>query len=83
MKQNSEEKGRPDPTRFEYFTELSNGDGFRIDDGSVFYYDRFGGWYDEFSNYYNHNGEYQSEPPQSDYSSSYPEEERYQIYDEF
>lgn len=53
----------PDPSRFETYKELKDGSGFTIKGSDfVFKYDRYGGWHDEFGNYYNSNGE-SDEPP--------------------
>jgi len=71
MKQGVEggDRTKADPGRFEYYTELSNGEGFKLDDGLVFYYDKYGGWYDEYDNYYDCNGDYISNPSLSGESS--------------
>lgn len=34
----------PDPSRFQDFTELPDGKGFRLSNGKIFLYDEFGGW---------------------------------------
>jgi len=51
-----------------------------LDDGTVFHYDRHGGWYDEYENYYDCNGDPMSNPP-SDHSSLSSYDDRYAIYD--
>jgi len=35
---------------------LPDGSGFKLPDGKEFKFDRFGGWYDEYGNYYNADG---------------------------
>mmetsp|Transcript_33804 Transcript_33804/g.39307 ORF Transcript_33804/g.39307 Transcript_33804/m.39307 type:complete len:234 (-) Transcript_33804:258-959(-) len=48
----------PNPKRFLNYTLTKDGDGFTIDDTDhVFYFEDDGGWYDEFENYYNADGE--------------------------
>lgn len=47
---------RPNPDRFLEFEEFRDQTGFTIyEDGHHidFYYDNFGGWFDEYGNYYN------------------------------
>jgi len=45
------------PERFEVFKELPNGTGFTIAGCThVFLFDRYGGWQDEYGNYYNERG---------------------------
>lgn len=34
-----------DPSRFQNFNELPDGKGFKLADGKIFFYDKFGGWY--------------------------------------
>ena len=41
-----------DPKRLEHYEEFEDGKGFRLLDGTVFEYDKYGGWYDEYDNYY-------------------------------
>ena len=42
--------------RFLQFEEFKDGSGFKLKDGSIFKYDKSGGWYDECDNYYDSNG---------------------------
>jgi len=47
----------PNPQRFEVFTELPSGKGFRIKNSRYIYlFDKNRGWYDEYNNYYNCDG---------------------------
>ncbi len=46
------------PKRFEEYVELEDGSGFTLKGSEhVFLYDKYGGWKDEYGNYYNENGE--------------------------
>jgi hypothetical protein len=41
--------------------------GFKIKDSKyVYMFDKNGGWYDEFNNYYNQNGEHDDPPSDED-----------------
>lgn len=43
---------------FDEFEELDDGEGFMAKNGKIYYYDKFGGWYDDIDNqYYNQDGE--------------------------
>jgi hypothetical protein len=54
------------PSRFEVFTESKDGKTFTIKDTDhIFKFDRFGGWFDEYGNYYNADGS-ASDPPSDD-----------------
>ena len=51
---------KPNPNRFLEYEEFKNGKGFTIQEKGRyidFYFDDEGGWFDEFGNYYNSNGE--------------------------
>lgn len=48
--------GTHQPERFKEYTEAEDGSGFFLDDGKFFKFDKFGGWFDEFNNYYDANG---------------------------
>ena len=51
------------PNRFEVYTELPDGKGFTIPNCKfVFKLDRFGGWKDEFGQYFNQDGEKDEQP---------------------
>lgn len=55
------------PERFEVYKELPDGNGFTIADcPHVFLFDRYGGWEDEFGNYYNEHGDPDDPPSSSD-----------------
>lgn len=57
------------PARFDVFTELKDKSGFTIPGCShVFKYDRYGGWFDEYSNYYDTNGNPEDPPSDDAYS---------------
>jgi hypothetical protein len=46
------------PERFEVYNELPSGKGFTIKGTDhVFIFNKYGGWYDEYHNYYNQDGE--------------------------
>lgn len=46
------------PKRFEEYIELEDGTGFTLKGSEhVFLYDQYGGWKDEYGNYYNENGD--------------------------
>lgn len=47
------------------YEELEDGSGFRLPDGKEFKYNKYGGWFDEWGNYYNKNGKNCN--PQLDY----------------
>jgi len=47
--------------------------GFVLPDGSTFYFDKYGGWRDEYGNYYDANGK----------ASPSPKEEDMDNYDEY
>jgi hypothetical protein len=58
-----QEDRTPRPERFETYVELPSKLGFRIKDSDhVFYYDKYGGWKDEYGNYYNQDGVPDEEP---------------------
>ncbi len=59
------EKKPPQPDRFKEYDEAEDGSGFFLPDGTFFEFDKFGGWFDEFGNYYNKDG-VPSMPPQVD-----------------
>jgi hypothetical protein len=60
-------KQPPQPDRFVEFKLLKDETGFTIPGSNhIFYFDVYGGWFDEYKNYYNSNGEPRSPP---DYSS--------------
>ena len=51
------DKQAPNPDRFKEYDEAADGSGFFLDDGKIFFpFDEYGGWYDEFDNYYNASG---------------------------
>ena len=55
--------GKPQPERFDVYTELANEKGFTIKGCNfIFKFDRHGGWKDQYGNYYNCNGEPEEEP---------------------
>jgi len=49
---------------FGEFEELDDGKGFLAINGKIYYYENYGGWYDNYQ-YYNHYGE-PCEPPYQD-----------------
>ncbi len=51
----NEEKHPPNPDRFLNYEEFEDKKGFKVE-GKSFFYDDFGGWFDEFKNYYNKDG---------------------------
>lgn len=55
----------PDPSRFVTFDEAEDGSGFYLPDGNehFFAFDRYGGWFDEYDNYYDADGQ-PCEPPE-------------------
>lgn len=60
---------KPNPSRFEVYTEIKGGKGFKIKGCDyVFKFDRFNGWFDEFGNYYNANGKSEDPPSESERS---------------
>jgi hypothetical protein len=63
VRASSAERPKPDPKRFDKFDLISDESGFKIQGcDHIFYFDRFGGWFDEHKNYYNDKGE-PSTPP--------------------
>lgn len=62
------------PSRFEDFLEMPDKKGFTLHDGKEFFYDAFGGWFDEEKNYYNSKGQ-PSSPPKTEenYEDEYEE----------
>jgi len=47
-------KHPPEPSRFEEYILIEGGAGFTVKGGThVFYFDEYGGWFDEWGNYYN------------------------------
>ena len=44
-------------SRFEEFKELDDNSGFKIPSGEVFKFDKHGGWFDEYGDYFNGDGE--------------------------
>ena len=63
----SHPRRRPDERRFENYDEFIDRTGFKIkEEGHYisFYYDKFKGWFDEYGNYYNAEG--QSSRPSKD-----------------
>lgn len=57
----------PQPERFQKYYEVKDGSGFMIDDCDHFFkFDKYGGWFDEYKNYYNADGEPDNEPEYSD-----------------
>lgn len=44
-------------SRFEEFKELDDNSGFTIPTGEVFKFDKTGGWFDEYGDYFNADGE--------------------------
>lgn len=81
------ERQPPQPHRFERFTELRDGSGFRIPNCSyVFLYDRDGGWLDEYGNHFDRNGrpdEPSSDEPHSDDDRSFSKSESSDDEDEY
>lgn len=64
---NADEYKPHDPERFEKYYELKDKSGFRIDHCDyIFKFDKYGGWRDEYHNYYNADGEPDQEPDYSD-----------------
>jgi hypothetical protein len=56
----------PQPERFNRFVKLRDGSGFTIPGSShVFKFDRYGGWFDEYANYYDQDGN-PEDPPSDD-----------------
>jgi hypothetical protein len=53
----------PTESRFEEFKELDDGSGFKIPSGEVFKFDKLGGWFDEYGDYFNCEGEPTKEVP--------------------
>lgn len=56
----------PAPTeagRFDEFKELDDKSGFKIPSGEVFKFDKFGGWFDEYGDYFNSEGVHTSDVP--------------------
>ena len=49
-------------SRFEEFKELEDNSGFKIPTGEVFKFDKHFGWFDEYGDYFNADGE-PSNPP--------------------
>lgn len=63
------------PQRFFHYSEQEDGKGFTIPGTDyVFKFDRFGGWFDEYQNYYNQDGEPDSQPPSESDSEHYSSE---------
>jgi hypothetical protein len=57
----------PNPKRFEVFTEIPNKKGFKIKGSKyIYFFDKYGGWYDEYNNYYNPDGEADDHPSDED-----------------
>jgi len=52
----------PNPKRFENFILNEEEDGFKLEDGSEFWFDKNNGWFDEFFNYYDSTGEVKKMP---------------------
>lgn len=78
------ERRPPQPERFDVFTELPNGSGFTIRGCKhVFKYDRHGGWYDEYRNYYDKNANPTDPPSDDDRSDNSRSEHSGDDYDEF
>lgn len=66
----SEQNPGHKPERFETYISLPGGKGFKIKGNDhVFKFDSHGGWFDEYGNYYNYNGE-ASDPPSDEESYS-------------
>lgn len=66
----------PNPKRFETYENLKDGSGFTIKGCDfIFKYDRYGGWYDEFANYYDSNGQPDDPPSDSEHSDRYSHSE--------
>ncbi|KRW99694.1 hypothetical protein PPERSA_03495 [Pseudocohnilembus persalinus] len=62
----------PNPERFDQYVEINDDQGeligfFIIEKNKkiIFYFDQFGGWYDEGKNYYDCNGDYIEIAPQN------------------
>ena len=56
------ENREPQQDRFKEYTEAEDGSGFYLDDNPHFFaFDEFGGWFEEYGNYYNSEGK--SAPP--------------------
>jgi hypothetical protein len=54
---------QPHPERFEFYAETSDGLGFKIKGSNYIYkFDQYGGWKDEYGNYYNGDGDPDEEP---------------------
>ena len=59
----------PNPSRFEVYTEVKDGSGFKIKGSDfIFKFDRYKGWFDEYSNYYNASGTPEDPPSGSERS---------------
>lgn len=56
----------PDPSKFEIYEEVEDKSGFTTPNGNFYKYDVYGGWYDEYQNYYNCDCE-PCDPPQNEY----------------
>ena len=55
----------PQPQRFEAYIPTKDGSGFTLRDGHFLYkFDSYGGWKDEYGNYYNADGDPDEEPAQ-------------------
>ncbi len=71
------------PERFDVFNELKDGSGFTIPGCQhIFKFDRYGGWYDEHSNYYDKNGN-PEDPPSDDSYSDHERSDHSDNEDEF
>lgn len=77
-------KQKPDAARFEKFNLTKDETGFTLPGSDrVYYFDVYGGWYDEFENYYNKDGVPQDAPEYSDSDNVFDKFEReYDNYDD-
>jgi hypothetical protein len=77
-------KQKPDGSRFEKFTLTKDETGFTIPGSDrVYYFDVYGGWYDEFDNYYSKEGVPTDAPEYSDSDRTFDRFEReYDDYDD-
>jgi hypothetical protein len=77
-------KQKPDGSRFEKFTLTKDETGFTIPGvDRVYYFDVYGGWYDEFDNYYSKEGVPGAAPEYSDSDRTFDKFEReYDDYDD-
>jgi len=75
---------KPDPARFEKFELTKDESGFTLPGSNhIFYFDIYGGWFDEFDNYYDKYGMPRDPPEYSDSADTFDKFDReYDDYDD-